>query len=137
MIEIKVIGDTAKEVFTDLRELTAQTAPVVSQEAVQAVAEAVANPATPVAEKPKPAPKAKPAPKPAPMAEEPAKEETPKAETVDIKDVQVLLGSILRDKPELKKDAVKVLSDFGVKKLAELDADDLPAVKAALESLGD
>ena len=89
MIEIKVTGDTAKEVFIDLQELTAQATPAVNQEAVQAIAEAVANPEAPKAEskpKPKPTPKAKAKPEPEPVEEKPAEEpveevaEAPKAD---------------------------------------------------------
>ena len=117
MIEIKVTGDTAKEVFTDLQELTAQATPAVNQEAVQAIAEAVANPEAPKAEskpKPKPKPKAnakaKAKPEPEPVEEKPAEApveevaEAPKAENVKLSDVQNALAKILREQPEHKSE---------------------------------
>lgn len=148
MIEIKVTGDTAKEVFTDLQELTAQATPTVNQEAVQAIAEAVANPEAPKAE-PKPKPKAKPEPKttpkakPEPVEEKPAEvpvEEvtaTPKAENVKLSDVQNALAKILREQPEHKSAAAEILKNHGVKRVSELKEEDFATVKAELESIGD
>ena len=152
MIEIKVTGDTAKEVFTDLQELTAQATPTVNQEAVQAIAEAVANPEAPKAEskpKPKPTPKAKPEPKttpkakPEPVEEKPAEApveevtEAPKAENVKLSDVQNALAKILREQPEHKSDAAEILKNHGVKRVSELKEEDFATVKAELESIGD
>lgn len=148
MIEIKVTGDTAKEVFTDLQELTAQATPTVNQEAVQAIAEAVANPEAPKAE-PKPKPKAKPEPKttpkakPEPVEEKPAEApveevtEAPKAENVKLSDVQNALAKILREQPEHKSDAAEILKNHGVKRVSELKEEDFATVKAELESIGD
>lgn len=146
MIEIKVTGDTAKEVFTDLQELTAQATPTVNQEAVQAIAEAVANPEAPKAEsKPKPTPKAKPEPveeKPdeAPVeevAEAPKAPKAPKAENVKLSDVQNALAKILREQPEHKSAAAEILKNHGVKRVSELKEEDFATVKAELESIGD
>lgn len=144
MIEIKVTGDTAKEVFTDLQELTAQATPTVNQEAVQAIAEAVANPEAPKAEskpKPKPTPKAKPEPEPVEEkpAEAPVKEvaEAPKAENVKLSDVQNALAKILREQPEHKSAAAEILKNHGVKRVSELKEEDFATVKAELESIGD
>ena len=125
MIEIKVTGDTAKEVFTDLQELTAQATPTVSQDAVQAIAEAVANPEAPKAEsKPKPKHKAnaKAKPEPEPVEEKPAEApveevaEAPKAENVKLSDVQNALAKILREQPEHKSAAAEILKNHGVKR---------------------
>lgn len=142
MIEIKVTGDTAKEVFTDLQELTAQATPAVNQEAVQAIAEAVANPEAPKAEsKPKPTPKAKA--KPEPVEEKPAEApveevaEAPKAENVKLSDVQNALAKILREQPEHKNAAAEILKNHGVKRVSELKEEDFATVKAELESIGD
>lgn len=142
MIEIKVTGDTAKEVFTDLQELTAQATPTVNQEAVQAIAEAVANPEAPKAEsKPKPKPKAKA--KPEPVEEKPAEApveevaEAPKAENVKLSDVQNALAKILREQPEHKSAAAEILKKHGVKRVSELKEEDFATVKAELESIGD
>ena len=144
MIEIKVTGDTAKEVFIDLQELTAQATPTVNQEAVQAIAEAVANPEAPKAEskpKPKPAPKAKA--KPEPVEEKPAEApveevaEAPKAENVKLSDVQNALAKILREQPEHKSAAAEILKNHGVKRVSELKEEDFATVKAELESIGD
>jgi len=144
MIEIKVTGDTAKEVFTDLQELTAHATPTVSQEAVQAIAEAVANPEAPKAEskpKPKPTPKAKA--KPEPVEEKPAEApveevaEAPKAENVKLSDVQNALAKILREQPEHKNAAAEILKNHGVKRVSELKEEDFATVKAELESIGD
>lgn len=142
MIEIKVTGDSAKEVFIDLQELTAQATPTVNQEAVQAIAEAVANPEAPKAEtKPKPAPKAKA--KPEPVEEKPAEApveevaEAPKAENVKLSDVQNALAKILREQPEHKSDAAEILKNHGVKRVSELKEEDFATVKAELESIGD
>lgn len=148
MIEIKVTGDTAKEVFTDLQELTAQATPAVNQEAVQAIAEAVANPEAPKAEskpKPKPTPKAKakPEPEPEPVEEKPAEApveevaEAPKAENVKLSDVQNALAKILREQPEHKSAAAEILKNHGVKRVSELKEEDFATVKAELESIGD
>lgn len=150
MIEIKVTGDTAKEVFTDLQELTAQATPTVNQEAVQAIAEAVANPEAPKVEtKPKSAPKAKPEPKttpkakPEPVEEKPAEApveevvEAPKAENVKLSDVQNALAKILREQPEHKSAAAEILKNHGVKRVSELKEEDFATVKAKLESIGD
>lgn len=145
MIEIKVTGDTAKEVFTDLQELTAQATPTVNQEAVQAIAEAVANPEAPKAEskpKPKPTPKAKPEPveeKPdeAPVEEVAEAPKAPKAENVKLSDVQNALAKILREQPEHKSDAAEILKNHGVKRVSELKEEDFSTVKAELESIGD
>ena len=144
MIEIKVTGDTAKEVFTDLQELTAQATPTVNQEAVQAIAEAVANPEAPKAEskpKPKPTPKAKAKPEPVEEkpAEEPVKEvaEAPKSENVKLSDVQNALAKILREQPEHKSAAAEILKNHGVKRVSELKEEDFATVKAELESIGD
>ena len=144
MIEIKVTGDTAKEVFIDLQELTAQATPTVNQEAVQAIAEAVANPEAPKAEskpKPKPTPKAKPEPEPVEEkpAEAPVKEvaEAPKAENVKLSDVQNALAKILREQPEHKSAAAEILKNHGVKRVSELKEEDFATVKAELESIGD
>lgn len=153
MIEIKVTGDTAKEVFTDLQELTAQATPTVNQEAVQAIAEAVANPEAPKAEtKPKSAPKAKPEPKttpkakPEPVEEKPAEApveevaeapKAPKAENVKLSDVQNALAKILREQPEHKSAAAEILKNHGVKRVSELKEEDFATVKAELESIGD
>ena len=142
MIEIKVTGDTAKEVFTDLQELTAQATPAVNQEAVQAIAEAVANPEAPKVEsKPKPAPKAKAKPEPVEEkpAEAPAEEvaEAPKAENVKLSDVQNALAKILREQPEHKTAAAEILKNHGVKRVSELKEEDFATVKAELESIGD
>lgn len=142
MIEIKVTGDTAKEVFIDLQELTAQTTPAVNQEAVQAIAEAVANPEAPKAEskpKPKPTPKAKPEPVEEKPAEAPAEEvaEAPKAENVKLSDVQNALAKILREQPEHKSAAAEILKNHGVKRVSELKEEDFATVKAELESIGD
>lgn len=142
MIEIKVTGDTAKEVFTDLQELTAQATPTVNQEAVQAIAEAVANPETPKAEskpKPKPTPKAKPEPVEEKPAEAPVEEvaEAPKAENVKLSDVQNALAKILREQPEHKSAAAEILKNHGVKRVSELKEEDFATVKAELESIGD
>ena len=142
MIEIKVTGDTAKEVFTDLQELTAQATPKVNQEAVQAIAEAVANPEAPKAEskpKPKPTPKAKPEPVEEKPAEEPVKEvaEAPKSENVKLSDVQNALAKILREQPEHKSAAAEILKNHGVKRVSELKEEDFATVKAELESIGD
>ena len=146
MIEIKVTGDTAKEVFTDLQELTAQATPTVNQEAVQAIAEAVANPEAPKAEskpKPKPTPKAKPEPEPEPVEEKPAEApvkevaEAPKAENVKLSDVQNALAKILREQPEHKSAAAEILKNHGVKRVSELKEEDFATVKAELESIGD
>ena len=144
MIEIKVTGDTAKEVFIDLQELTAQATPTVNQEAVQAIAEAVANPEAPKAEskpKPKPTPKAKA--KPEPVEEKPAEApveevaEAPKAENVKLSDVQNALAKILREQPEHKSAAAEILKNHGVKRVSELKEEDFATVKAELESIGD
>ena len=147
MIEIKVTGDTAKEVFTDLQELTAQATPTVNQEAVQAIAEAVANPEAPKAEskpKPKPTPKAKA--KPEPVEEKPAEapveevaeaSKAPKAENVKLSDVQNALAKILREQPEHKSTAAEILKNHGVKRVSELKEEDFATVKAELESIGD
>lgn len=147
MIEIKVTGDTAKEVFTDLQELTAQATPAVNQEAVQAIAEAVANPEAPKAEskpKPKPTPKAKA--KPEPVEEKPAEApveevaeapKAPKAENVKLSDVQNALAKILREQPEHKSAAAEILKNHGVKRVSELKEEDFATVKAELESIGD
>ena len=144
MIEIKVTGDTAKEVFIDLQELTAQATPAVNQEAVQAIAEAVANPEAPKAEtkqKPKPTPKAKA--KPEPVEEKPAEApveevaEAPKAENVKLSDVQNALAKILREQPEHKNAAAEILKKHGVKRVSELKEEDFATVKAELESIGD
>lgn len=147
MIEIKVTGDTAKEVFTDLQELTAQATPTVNQEAVQAIAEAVANPEAPKAEskpKPKPTPKAKA--KPEPVEEKPAEApveevaeapKAPKAENVKLSDVQNALAKILREQPEHKSAAAEILKNHGVKRVSELKEEDFATVKAELESIGD
>ena len=144
MIEIKVTGDTAKEVFTDLQELTAQATPTVNQEAVQAIAEAVANPEAPKVEskpKPKPTPKAKA--KPEPVEEKPAEApveevaEAPKAENVKLSDVQNALAKILREQPEHKSAAAEILKNHGVKRVSELKEEDFATVKAELESIGD
>ncbi|WP_290491102.1 MULTISPECIES: hypothetical protein [unclassified Aerococcus] len=142
MIEIKVTGDSAKEVFIDLQELTAQATPTVNQEAVQAIAEAVANPEAPKAEtKQKPAPKAKAKPEPVEEkpAEAPAEEvaEAPKAENVKLSDVQNALAKILREQPEHKSDAAEILKNHGVKRVSELKEEDFATVKAELESIGD
>lgn len=144
MIEIKVTGDTAKEVFTDLQELTAQATPTVNQEAVQAIAEAVANPEAPKAEsKPKPKSKAKAKAKPEPVEEKPAKApaeevaEAPKAENVKLSDVQNALAKILREQPEHKSAAAEILKNHGVKRVSELKEEDFATVKAELESIGD
>lgn len=146
MIEIKVTGDTAKEVFTDLQELTAQATPTVNQEAVQAIAEAVANPEAPKAEsKPKPTPKAKPEPveeKPAEapveeVAEAPKAPKAPKAENVKLSDVQNALAKILREQPEHKSAAAEILKNHGVKRVSELKEENFATVKAELESIGD
>ena len=142
MIEIKVTGDTAKEVFTDLQELTAQATPKVNQEAVQAIAEAVANPEAPKAEskpKPKPTPKAKPEPVEEKPAEEPVKEvaEAPKSENVKLSDVQNALAKILREQPEHKSAAAEILKNHGVKRVSELKEEDFATIKAELESIGD
>ena len=140
MIEIKVTGDTAKEVFTDLQELTAQATPAVNQEAVQAIAEAVANPEAPKAEsKPKPKAKAKPEPVEEKPAEAPAEEvaEAPKAENVKLSDVQNALAKILREQPEHKSAAAEILKKHGVKRVSELKEEDFATVKAELESIGD
>lgn len=142
MIEIKVTGDTAKEVFTDLQELTAQATPTVNQEAVQAIAEAVANPEAPKAEskpKPKPTPKAKPEPVEEKPAEAPVEEveEAPKAENVKLSDVQNALAKILREQPEHKSAAAEILKNHGVKRVSELKEEDFATVKAELESIGD
>lgn len=148
MIEIKVTGDTAKEVFTDLQELTAQATPAVNQEAVQAIAEAVANPEAPKTEskpKPKPTPKAKPEPveeKPAEapveeVAEAPKAPKAPKAENVKLSDVQNALAKILREQPEHKSAAAEILKNHGVKRVSELKEEDFATVKAELESIGD
>lgn len=146
MIEIKVTGDTAKEVFTDLQELTAQATPTVNQEAVQAIAEAVANPEAPKAEsKPKPKPKAnaKAKAKPEPVEEKPAEApveevaEAPKAENVKLSDVQNALAKILREQPEHKSAAAEILKNHGVKRVSELKEEDFATVKAELESIGD
>lgn len=142
MIEIKVTGDTAKEVFTDLQELTAQATPAVNQEAVQAIAEAVANPEAPKAEskpKPKPTPKAKPEPVEEKPAEAPVEEvaEAPKAENVKLSDVQNALAKILREQPEHKSAAAEILKNHGVKRVSELKEEDFATVKAELESIGD
>lgn len=151
MIEIKVTGDSAKEVFTDLQELTAQATPTVNQEAVQAIAEAVANPEAPKAE-PKPKPKAKPEPKntpkasPEPVEEKPAEapveevaeaSKAPKAENVKLSDVQNALAKILREQPEHKSAAAEILKNHGVKRVSELKEEDFATVKAELESIGD
>lgn len=142
MIEIKVTGDTAKEVFIDLKELTAQATPTVNQEAVQAIAEAVANPEAPKAEsKPKPTPKAKA--KPEPVEEKPAEapveevSEAPKVENVKLSDVQNALAKILREQPEHKSAAAEILKNHGVKRVSELKEEDFATVKAELESIGD
>ena len=147
MIEIKVTGDTAKEVFTDLQELTAQATPAVNQEAVQAIAEAVANPEAPKVEskpKPKPTPKAKA--KPEPVEEKPAEApveevaeapKAPKAENVKLSDVQNALAKILREQPEHKSAAAEILKNHGVKRVSELKEEDFATVKAELESIGD
>ena len=147
MIEIKVTGDTAKEVFTDLQELTAQATPTVNQEAVQAIAEAVANPEAPKVEskpKPKPTPKAKA--KPEPVEEKPAEApveevaeapKAPKAENVKLSDVQNALAKILREQPEHKSAAAEILKNHGVKRVSELKEEDFATVKAELESIGD
>ena len=142
MIEIKVTGDTAKEVFTDLQELTAQATPTVNQEAVQAIAEAVANPEAPKAEskpKPKTTPKAKPEPVEEKPAEAPVEEvaEAPKAENVKLSDVQNALAKILREQPEHKSAAAEILKNHGVKRVSELKEEDFATVKAELESIGD
>lgn len=145
MIEIKVTGDTAKEVFTDLQELTAQATPAVNQEAVQAIAEAVANPEAPKAEskpKPKTTPKAKPEPVEEKPAEAPVEEvaeapKTPKAENVKLSDVQNALAKILREQPEHKSAAAEILKNHGVKRVSELKEEDFATVKAELESIGD
>ena len=140
MIEIKVTGDTAKEVFTDLQELTAQATPTVNQEAVQAIAEAVANPEAPKAEsKPKPTPKAKPEPVEEKPDEAPVEEvaEAPKAENVKLSDVQNALAKILREQPEHKGAAAEILKNHGVKRVSELKEEDFATVKAELESIGD
>lgn len=140
MIEIKVTGDTAKEVFTDLQELTAQATPTVNQEAVQAIAEAVANPEAPKAEsKPKPKAKAKPEPVEEKPAEAPVEEvaEAPKAENVKLSDVQNALAKILREQPEHKNAAAEILKKHGVKRVSELKEEDFATVKAELESIGD
>lgn len=145
MIEIKVTGDTAKEVFTDLQELTAQATPTVDQEAVQAIAEAVANPEAPKTEskpKPKPTPKAKPEPVEEKPAEAPVEEvaeapKAPKAENVKLSDVQNALAKILREQPEHKSDAAEILKNHGVKRVSELKEEDFATVKAELESIGD
>lgn len=142
MIEIKVTGDTAKEVFTDLQELTAQATPAVNQEAVQAIAEAVANPEAPKAEsKPKPKAKAKAKPEPVEVkpAEAPVEEvvEAPKAENVKLSDVQNALAKILREQPEHKSAAAEILKNHGVKRVSELKEEDFATVKAELESIGD
>lgn len=140
MIEIKVTGDTAKEVFTDLQELTAQATPAVNQEAVQAIAEAVANPEAPKAEsKPKPKAKAKPEPVEEKPAEAPVEEvvEAPKAENVKLSDVQNALAKILREQPEHKSAAAEILKNHGVKRVSELKEEDFATVKAELESIGD
>lgn len=142
MIEIKVTGDTAKEVFTDLQELTAQATPAVNQEAVQAIAEAVANPEAPKAES-KPKPKAKAKAKPEPVEEKPAEApveevvEAPKAENVKLSDVQNALAKILREQPEHKSAAAEILKNHGVKRVSELKEEDFATVKAELESIGD
>lgn len=148
MIEIKVTGDSAKEVFIDLQELTAQATPAVNQEAVQAIAEAVANPEAPKTEskpKPKPTPKAKPEPveeKPAEapveeVAEAPKAPKAPKAENVKLSDVQNALAKILREQPEHKSAAAEILKNHGVKRVSELKEEDFATVKAELESIGD
>lgn len=145
MIEIKVTGDTAKEVFTDLQELTAQAAPAVNQEAIQAIAEAVANPEAPKAEskpKPKPTPKAKAEPVEEKPAEAPVEEvaeapKAPKAENVKLSDVQNALAKILREQPEHKSAAAEILKNHGVKRVSELKEEDFATVKAELESIGD
>lgn len=145
MIEIKVTGDTAKEVFTDLQELTAQATPAVNQEAVQAIAEAVANPEAPKVEskpKPKTTPKAKPEPVEEKPAEAPAEEvveapKAPKAENVKLSDVQNALAKILREQPEHKNAAAEILKNHGVKRVSELKEEDFATVKAELESIGD
>ena len=145
MIEIKVTGDTAKEVFTDLQELTAQATPAVNQEAVQAIAEAVANPEAPKVEskpKPKTTPKAKPEPVEEKPAEAPAEEvaeapKAPNAENVKLSDVQNALAKILREQPEHKTAAAEILKNHGVKRVSELKEDDFATVKAELESIGD
>ncbi|MCY7730780.1 hypothetical protein MHY86_03470 [Aerococcus urinaeequi] len=142
MIEIKVTGDTAEEVFTDLQELTAQATPAVNQEAVQAIAEAVANPEAPKAES-KPKPKAKAKAKPEPVEEKPAEApveevvEAPKAENVKLSDVQNALAKILREQPEHKSAAAEILKNHGVKRVSELKEEDFATVKAELESIGD
>lgn len=142
MIEIKVTGDTAKEVFTDLQELTAQATPTVNQEAVQAIAEAVANPEAPKAES-KPKPKSKAKAKPEPVEEKPAEApveevaEAPKAENVKLSDVQNALAKILREQPEHKSAAAEILKNHGVKRVSELKEEDFATVKAELESIGD
>lgn len=140
MIEIKVTGDTAKEVFTDLQELTAQATPTVNQEAVQAIAEAVANPEAPKAKpEPKTTPKAKPEPVEEKPAEAPVEEvtEAPKAENVKLSDVQNALAKILREQPEHKSAAAEILKNHGVKRVSELKEEDFATVKAELESIGD
>lgn len=145
MIEIKVTGDTAKEVFTDLQELTAQATPAVNQEAVQAIAEAVADPEAPKVEskpKPKTTPKAKPEPVEEKPAEAPAEEvveapKAPKAENVKLSDVQNALAKILREQPEHKNAAAEILKNHGVKRVSELKEEDFATVKAELESIGD
>lgn len=140
MIEIKVTGDSAKEVFIDLQELTAQATPAVNQEAVQAIAEAVANPEAPKAEsKPKPKAKAKPEPVEEKPAEAPVEEvaEAPKAENVKLSDVQNALAKILREQPEHKTAAAEILKNHGVKRVSELKEEDFATVKAELESIGD
>ena len=142
MIEIKVTGDSAKEVFIDLQELTAQATPAVNQEAVQAIAEAVANPEAPKAEskpKPKTTPKAKPEPVEEKPAEAPVEEvvEAPKAENVKLSDVQNALAKILREQPEHKTAAAEILKSHGVKRVSELKEEDFATVKAELESIGD
>ena len=145
MIEIKVTGDTAKEVFTDLQELTAQATPAVNQEAVQAIAEAVANPEAPKVEskpKPKTTPKAKPESVEEKPAEAPAEEvaeapKAPNAENVKLSDVQNALAKILREQPEHKSAAAEILKNHGVKRVSELKEDDFATVKAELESIGD
>ena len=138
MIEIKVTGDTAKEVFTDLQELTAQATPTVNQEAVQAIAEAVANPEAPKAES-KPNPKPEPEPVEEKPAEAPVEEvaEAPKAENVKLSDVQNALAKILREQPEHKSAAAEILKNHGVKRVSELKEEDFATVKAELESIGD
>lgn len=143
MIEIKVTGDTAKEVFTDLQELTAQATPAVNQDAVQAIAEAVANPEAPKAEsKPKTTPKAKAKPEPEPVEEKPAEApaeeapKAPKAENVKLSDVQNALAKILREQPEHKSAAAEILKNHGVKRVSELKEEDFATVKAELEGIG-